>query len=194
MARKREKHSHRRQGITVASKSVKKSAKKSTKKVDRKAVEAKLKKQVQQARQALAKEKARAKKLADKAKDALKKETAKAKRTTAKTVDAVQKSGRDVSRKAKDLVEAASAKTAAPTKTPTPAKAPTRAPIPPRTTARTGGAAPRTVRPRTPRASAATTPSESWTLPQLRAKAREDGLVGYSRLGKAALLERLRAR
>jgi hypothetical protein len=188
MARKREKHSHRRQGITVASKSVKKSAKKSTKKVDRKAVEAKLKKQVQQARQALAKEKARAKKLADKAKDALKKETAKAKRTTAKTVDAVQKSGRDVSRKAKDLVEAASAKTA------TPAKAPTRAPIPPRTTARTGGAAPRTVRPRTPRASAATTPSESWTLPQLRAKAREDGLVGYSRLGKAALLERLRAR
>ena len=37
----------------------------------------------------------------------------------------------------------------------------------------------------------ASTPNESWTVVQLRSRARETGLVGYSRLTKAALLAAL---
>ena len=182
----------------MASNSSKKPANKSTKKSERKAVEAKLAKKLKQAQKALVKEKARAKKLAKKAKDALravslKKDSATAKKLT-KSVAAVKNSGRDATKKTKSLIDTAAGIVATPA--PVSATKP-KAPIRPRTTAKTGTAAPRTVRTRSQGSAARTqspTPSETWTLAQLRAKAREVGLTGYSRQDKAALLERLRTR
>jgi hypothetical protein len=41
-------------------------------------------------------------------------------------------------------------------------------------------------------ATGSTKPDASWTIAALRARARETGVTGYSRLSKAALLERLK--
>lgn len=198
MDSERENHSHCRQGIIVASNTSKKPAKKSTKKSERKAVETKLAKKLKQAQKALAKEKARAKKLAKMAKDALRAGSKKTGSATAKkvtkSVDAVKDSGRDATKKTKNLIETAAEIVA----TPAPVSATKqKAPIRQQTTAKTGTAAPRTVRTGAQASAASTqspTPSETWTLAQLRAKAREVGLSGYSRQDKATLLERFRTR
>ena len=182
----------------MASKSSKKPANKSSKKSERKAVEAKLAKKLKQAQKALVKEKARARKLAKKAKDALRAGSLKTSSATAKkvtkSVAAVKDSGRDATKKTKNLIDTAAeiVSKRAPVSSTRP-KAPIRA----RTTAKTGTAAPRTVRVGAQDSAARTqspTPSETWTLAQLRAKAREVGLTGYSRQDKATLLDRLRTR